>query len=230
MADVTAHLALGLDFDDPDHALARAKALRQWFGVAKVGYELYGASGPTVLVSLRDMGYSVFLDAKLHDIPHTVERGARVLARYGLGYLNVHAAGGVDMMRAAVTGATEGARDAGVAPPTLLAVTVLTSDADTSAFDARLHATIDAGLGGVVCSAHEAALVKRAAPTFVTMVPGIRLAGASRDDQSRIATPGDAIRMGSDVIIAVRTVHNPPDPEAAAQRVYDEVEQALSER
>jgi orotidine-5'-phosphate decarboxylase len=230
MADVAAHLALGLDFDDPDYAIARAKALRQWFGVAKVGYELYGAAGPSVLVALREMGYSVFLDAKLHDIPHTVERGARVLARYGLGYLNVHAAGGIEMMRAAVAGAAEGASDAGVAPPTMLGVTVLTSDHDTSAFDARLQATIDAGLGGVVCSAHEAGTVKRAAPTFVTMVPGIRLAGASLDDQARIATPGEAIRLGSDVVIAVRTVHNAPDPAAAAQQVFDEVEAALAER
>ncbi len=228
MADVAAHLCLGLDFDDADYALERANALRQWFGVAKVGYELYGVAGPAVLVALRDLGYSVFLDLKLHDIPHTVERGAYVLARYGLGYLNVHASGGVDMMRAAVAGATEGARDAGVAPPTLLGVTVLTSDSDTSAFDARLQATIDAGFGGVVCSAHEAAIVKRAAPTFVTMVPGIRLPGASLDDQSRIATPGDAIRMGSDVVIAARTVHNAPDPSDAARRVYEEVEAALS--
>ena len=94
----------------------------------------------------------------------------------------------------------------------------------------RLQAAIDAGLGGVVCSAHEATEVKRAAPTFVTMVPGIRLAGASRDDQSRIATPGEAIRMGSDVVIAVRTVHNAPDPLAAAQQVYDEVEAAVWQR
>ncbi len=183
MVDVAAHLCIGLDFDDHEHALGHAKALRQWFGVAKVGYELYGAAGPRVLGELRDMGYSVFLDLKLHDIPHTVERGALVLARYGIAYLNVHASGGVDMMRAAVGGAAEGARAAGVAPPTLLGVTVLTSDADTSAFGARLRATVDAGLGGVVCSAHEAATVKRAAPAFVTMVPGIRLAGASADDQ-----------------------------------------------
>ncbi|HEY3832308.1 MAG TPA: orotidine-5'-phosphate decarboxylase [Acidimicrobiia bacterium] len=227
MSDVTSHLALGLDFDDPDYALGRAAALREWFGVAKVGYELYGAAGPSILVALRELGYSVFLDVKLHDIPHTVERGAYVLARYGVGYLNVHACGGVDMMRAAVTGANEGASAAGVAPPTLLGVTVLTSDSDTRAFSPRLQAAIDAGLGGVVCSAHEATEVKRAAPTFVTMVPGIRLAGSSRDDQSRVATPGEAIRMGSDIVIAVRTVHNAPDPLAAAQQVYDEVEAAL---
>ena len=134
MSDVASHLALGLDFDDPDYAFGRATALREWFGVAKVGYELYGAAGPAILVALRDLGYLVFLDAKLHDIPHTVERGAYVLARDGLGYLNVHVCGGVDMMRVAVVGATEGARDAGVAPPTLLGVTVLTSDSDTRAF------------------------------------------------------------------------------------------------
>jgi orotidine-5'-phosphate decarboxylase len=227
VSDVASHLALGLDFDDPDYALERATALREWFGVAKVGYELYGAAGPAILVALRELGYSVFLDVKLHDIPHTVERGAYVLARYGVGYLNVHACGGIDMMRAAVAGASEGARDSGVAPPTLLGVTVLTSDSDTSAFTPRLQAAIDAGLGGVVCSAHEVSEVKQAAPTFVTMVPGIRLAGASRDDQSRIATPGEAISMGSDVLVVVRTVHNAPDPLAAAQQVYDEVEAAL---
>ncbi len=230
MADVTAHIALGLDFDDLDVALARARELQRWFGVAKVGHELYAAAGPRAIAELRDLGYSVFLDAKLHDIPHTVGSAARVLGRYGLGYLNVHAAGGVAMLRAALDGAVQGARDAGVAPPTMLGVTVLTSDPDTSAFDARLAATIEAGFGGVVCSAHEVAAVKAAAPTFVTMVPGIRLAGSGVDDQARVATPGAAIRAGSDVLVVARTVHNAADPRAAAQQIYDEVEAALADR
>src|SRR4029077_19457204 len=121
-----------------------------WIGVAKVGLELYSAAGPAAIEPLRDMGLRVFLDVKLHDIPTTVGRAARVLGGLGVSYLNFHAAGGIDMLRAGVEGVIEGPLDSQRAAPIPLAVTVLTSDADASAFDARLACAIEAGCGGVV--------------------------------------------------------------------------------
>ena len=221
------HLALGLDFDDHVVALERAIALKAWFGVAKVGHELYAAAGPRIIAELRDLGYEVFLDAKLHDIPHTVQRAARVLARYGIAYLNFHTSGGLDMLRAGIEGAHEGAALAGTNVPRLLGVTVLTSDTDMSAFAKRLALASESGCDGVVCSALEVADVKGQYPNFVTMVPGIRLAGSDANDQARIATPHDAIRAGADVLVIVRTVHQAVDPQAAAAQVFDEVARAL---
>src|SRR4051812_24997808 len=138
--EVRDRLVLPLDVEDLAQAEAMAGRVGPWFGVAKVGYELYAAAGPEVFVRLHALGFQVFCDLKLHDIPTTVERGARVLARHGVEFMNAHAAGGEDMLRAFVAGANEGARDASVQPPTTLAVTVLTSDPDVSTFPARLEA------------------------------------------------------------------------------------------
>ena len=111
-----------------------ARELAPWFGVAKVGLELFSAAGPDAIARLRELDLAVFADMKLHDIPTTVERAARVLGRYGASYVNFHAAGGVDMMRGALAGLADGARDAGRPAPVGLAVTVLTSEEDASAF------------------------------------------------------------------------------------------------
>ena len=113
--------------------------MQPWFGVAKVGFELYAEAGPDAFEALRDKGFRVFADLKLHDIPNTVGRAARVLGRRGVDFLNFHAAGGEAMLRAGVEGLAEGARDAGHARPVALAVTVLTSDPNVDALDARLR-------------------------------------------------------------------------------------------
>lgn len=224
MTDPTRHrLAIVLDYDDLDAATSIAKRVQPWFGVAKVGLELWSAAGTSAVVRMQDLGFSVFLDVKLHDIPNTVGAAARVLSRLGLGYLNAHAAGGEAMLRAFVAGAHEGAAQAEVLPPCLLSVTVLTSDPDATAFDVRLAASVATGCDGVVCSGHEVARVKADYPEFVTMVPGVRLAGSDANDQARVMTPGEAIAAGSDVLVVGRTVTHAPDIEVAAQRVYDEV-------
>lgn len=232
MADVNdaarMRLALGLDFDDPEFALARAAALRPWFGVAKVGYELYAAAGPRVFADLRDLGYSVFADLKLHDIPNTVASAARVLARYGIGYLNFHTSGGRAMLEAGIEGAHAGAAEAGVDPPVLLGVTVLTSDPDASAFPQRFALALDSGCDGIVCSALELDTVRAAPRRMITMVPGIRMAGSDTNDQARVATPATAIADGADVLVIARTVHQAADPLAAARAVFDEVAGALA--
>ena len=154
--------------------------MQPWFGVAKVGFELYAEAGPAAFDALRDKGFRVFADLKLHDIPNTVGRAARVLGRRGVDFLNFHAAGGAAMLRAGVEGLAEGARDGGHAQPIALAVTVLTSDPNVDALDARMDVARDAGCDGVVCAGSD---VERArARALRTMVPGIRLAG---DDAQR---------------------------------------------
>jgi orotidine-5'-phosphate decarboxylase len=217
--DPRRRLALALDVPSLDDAATLAKRLGEWFGVAKVGLELYSAAGPAAVERMIDLGYDVFLDLKLHDIPTTVHRAARVLGRLGVRYCNFHAAGGEAMLRGAVEGLAEGARDASSPPPVALAVTVLTSDPDASAFDARLATAIASGCGGVVCSLHEIERVRRAREDFVTVVPGTRLDTDDRHDQARSGTPFDAARLGADVIVIGRTVTRADDPEAVARHI-----------
>ena len=223
--EVRDRLALPLDVGDLDASLAMAKTVAPWFGIAKVGYELYGEAGPEAFARLQELGFAVFCDLKLHDIPTTVERGAAALARHGVRFMNAHAAGGVDMLRAFVAGAHDGAAGAGLEPPLTLAVTVLTSDADASPFDARLLAARESGCDGVVCSGRELDRVRAAG--LRAMVPGVRPAGAAIDDQARVVTPGDAIARGADWIVVGRPVTRADDPAAAAAALAAEVGAAL---
>ena len=223
--EVRDRLALPLDVGDLDASLAMAKTVAPWFGIAKVGYELYGEAGPEAFARLQELGFAVFCDLKLHDIPTTVERGAAALARHGVGFMNAHAAGGVDMLRAFVAGAHDGAAGAGLEPPLTLAVTVLTSDADASPFDARLLAARESGCDGVVCSGRELDRVRAAG--LRAMVPGVRPAGAAIDDQARVVTPADAIARGADWIVVGRPVTRADDPAAAAAALAAEVGAAL---
>ena len=158
--DPRAHLALALDVDDLVAALRLARRLRPWFGVAKVGLELFGATGPEAVSSLTAEGYRVFLDLKLYDIPTTVARAARVIGGLGVSFTTVHTQGGEAMVRAAVSGMAGGASATGAPAPCVLGVTVLTSEtdapADTLAQRAALAAS--AGCGGVVCAAADLAV------------------------------------------------------------------------
>lgn len=211
-------LALALDVDNPERATELASRLSPWFGVAKVGYELYAAGGPAVVGRLTDAGLSVFLDLKLHDIPTTVRKGASVLGRLGVAYLNFHAAGGAEMLRAGVEGLREGTEAAGHPPARALAVTVLTSDPpDDSLVAARSALAGDAGCQGVVCAAGDIANVRSAFPSALTMVPGIRPEGSALDDQVRVATPRSALDAGADVIVIGRAVTAAADPIRVAE-------------
>ncbi|MGZ4714767.1 MAG: orotidine-5'-phosphate decarboxylase [Acidimicrobiia bacterium] len=227
MTEVRDRLVLPLDLDDLDDALAMARTVAPWFGVAKVGYELYATAGPEVFARLHDLGLRIFCDLKLHDIPTTVERGAAALARHGLDFVNAHAAGGVDMLRAFNAGITAGAAAADVARPVTLAVTVLTSDPDAGAFDVRLAAAAEGGCDGVVCSGLELDRVRAAG--LRAMVPGVRPAGSALDDQSRVVTPGDAVRAGADWIIVGRPVTRAADPAAVAAAIADAVAGAIAQ-
>jgi len=218
-------LVLGLDVGGPDVALPLARRLAPWFGTAKVGYELYAEAGPDVIAALHDIGLRVFADLKLYDIPTTVERGARVLGRHGVEFLNFHAAGGADMLRAGVDGLREGARDGGHPVPIALGVTVLTSEADTAAFDERLSSASAGGCDGVVCAASECSAVRAAG--LRSMVPGIRLPDGDHHEQARVATPAEAIAVGADWIILARAVTAADDPEGAAELTTRMVAEAV---
>ena len=207
---------------------------------AKVGMELFYAAGAPVVRELKDRGLRVFLDLKLHDIPNTVRCAARELARLGADMLTVHAQGGPAMVAAAREGLDEGAREAGLPPARLLAVTVLTSiDQKTLAEvgverpvadQARLLAAMarEAGADGVVCSALEAAAMRSALGAHALVVtPGIRPAGAETGDQARVATPASAIAAGSSHLVVGRPVTKAPDPRAALAAIVDEVRSAL---
>ena len=219
------HLVLVLDMERLDDALAYAERLAPWFGTAKVGYELYATAGPGAFEALRHKGFRVFADLKLHDIPTTVERGARALGRRGVDFLNFHAAGGEAMLRAGVAGLRDGAREGGHPEPVALAVTVLTSDRDTGALASLMHVASESGCDGVVCAGPDIALARDRA--LRTMVPGIRLPGGDAHDQVRVDTPGDAIGRGADWLVVGRAVSAAEDPESAAEQVTRDVAAAL---
>jgi orotidine-5'-phosphate decarboxylase len=219
--DVRDRLALALDFDDLVPALRMARELAPFFGTMKVGLELYSAAGPEAITTLIDLGVDVFADLKLHDIPTTVGRAARVVGALGARYLDVHLAGGAAMVRAGVEGLREGAAGAGAPEPVPLGVTVLTSEPDASTHLLRQRVTIglEAGCAGFVCAAPDIATVRQLAPAAVLATPGIRPEGSPVDDQGRVATPPDALAAGSDLIILGRAVTRAPDPVAAARAV-----------
>lgn len=194
----------------------------------KVGMELYYAEGPSIISYLKDCGHSIFLDLKLHDIPNTVESAMRVLAKLGVDMTNVHAAGGVEMMKAARRGLG--------ADAVLIAVTQLTSTSEeqmrsdqniqTSLQDAVVHyaqKAAQAGLDGVVCSAHEVALIKGATRSdFFCLTPGIRPAGDDVGDQKRVMTPTEATRIGSDYIVVGRPITRSENPYQAYLAIKEE--------
>lgn len=223
--EVQQRLALALDVDDLVAAVRLAKGLKPYFGVAKVGLELYSAVGPDAIGAMVDLGYEVFVDVKLHDIPTTVNRAARVLGAVGATYLTLHAHGGVAMLRAGVDGLAEGAADAGLPAPCALAVTVLTSDADAPPHivPKRVRIAGEGGCGGIVCAAPDLQIVRELAPRMKKVVPGIRPAGTPVDDQARVATPADALAGGADLLVIGRAVTRAEDPQAAAEALLAEV-------
>jgi orotidine-5'-phosphate decarboxylase len=224
-AEVRDALALALDVDDLVEANRLARELRPWFGVAKVGLELYSAVGPDAILAMADQGFRVFADLKLHDIPTTVGRAARVMGALGASYLTVHAHGGVAMMRAAVEGLHEGAAAAGMEPGKVVAVTVLTSDTTAPAhiLAKRVEVALEAGAGALVCAAADLKEARELAPRLTRIVPGIRPAGAPRHDQGRAATPREAIDGGADLLVIGRAVTGADDHAAAAQQIAAEL-------
>ncbi|MFQ8324802.1 orotidine-5'-phosphate decarboxylase [Streptococcus pyogenes] len=194
----------------------------------KIGMELYYAQGPDIVRSIKSLGHNVFLDLKLHDIPNTVRAAMAVLKELDIDMATVHAAGGVEMLKAAREGLGQG--------PTLIAVTQLTSTSEdqmrgdqniqTSLLESVLHyskGAAKAQLDGVVCSAQEVEAIKAVTPTgFTYLTPGIRPKGSNIGDQKRVMTPNQARRIGSDYIVVGRPITQAKDPVAAYQAIKAE--------
>ena len=198
----------------------------------KIGMELFYAEGPEIVRTIKERGHRIFLDLKLHDIPNTVKKAMSVLRNLDVDMTNVHAAGTVDMMKAAIEGLT---REDGTRP-LLIAVTQLTSTSEERMqkellIGASINDTIvnyaenakAAGLDGVVCSPLEAAMVKEACGVeFMTVTPGVRFADGDVGDQVRVTTPERAKEIGSDFIVVGRPITAAPDPVAAYERCMHE--------
>lgn len=223
--DVRKRLALVLDLDDLVAARRLAQTLRPWFGVVKVGLELFSASGPDAIETMVELGYEVFVDLKLHDIPTTVNKASRVLGSLGASYSTMHAFGGVDMLRAGVEGLRAGASDAGLADPCALAVTVLTSDsgAPPHILPKRVALAIEAGCGGIVCAVEDAHEARLMGPRLTIVTPGIRPAGTPTHDQARAATPQEAFDAGADLLVIGRAVTQAADPVVAASQLVESI-------
>lgn len=222
---------IACDFSSKEELYAFLEKLGDQKPYLKVGMELYYKEGAPMVRELKEQGYKIFLDLKLHDIPNTVYKAMRNLGELGVDITNVHASGGIKMMAAALKGLREGAGEG--AMPKLIAVTQLTStDAETLKNELLIGESLEntvkhyalnaktAGLDGVVCSPLEASIIKELGLMSVT--PGIRLAGDSVDDQKRVTTPKKAREMGSTYIVVGRSITGADDPREAYLRCTKE--------
>jgi orotidine-5'-phosphate decarboxylase len=218
-------LVAALDVSSLEEAERLAALLSPHVGMLKVGLELVWAAGPGAVHRIAAHG-PVFVDCKLHDIPNTVERAAANVARLGVAMLNVHALGGEAMMRAALRGTQRGAEEAGADAPSVVAVTVLSSQAGEGlaspaslAFEAKA-----AGLDGVVVSGEDVEDVRAACgEEFCLVVPGIRPAGSNGHDQIRILTPAEAVAKGADYLVVGRPLTEAPDPVGVARGILRDI-------
>jgi orotidine-5'-phosphate decarboxylase len=241
MSDIArSRLAVALDLPSREALLGAARMLGPEVGVLKLGLEAFVSEGPGLVREVTAAGARVFLDLKLHDIPNTVGRAAAAAVRTGASILNCHAAGGPAMMKAFGEEARAAASKAGLPRPSLIAVTVLTS-LDTEALskiglsgtprEAAVRLAVlakESGLDGVVCSPEEVGAIRAACgKDFLLVVPGVRPAGAETGDQKRVATPGDAIRAGADLLVVGRPILAARDPVAAARALVAEIAAAL---
>ena len=215
---------VALDTTDLDYARQLAERLRGHVGGLKLGLEFFSAHGPGGVRAFQDLGLPIFLDLKYHDIPNTVAGASRAAASLGVDIINVHAAGGPAMMKAAL----EAVRGTGTKTK-VIAVTVLTSlsDSDLAAIGQTPSAgkqvlrlaqlAKSCGLDGVVCSAHEIAPLRAAlGPDFMLVVPGIRPTGSDLADQQRVMGPAEARRAGATILVIGRPITAAPDPAKAA--------------
>jgi orotidine-5'-phosphate decarboxylase len=227
-----AQLIVALDFDSADEALAWSARLDPTECILKIGSELFTSCGPNMVQKLIARGYRVFLDLKYHDIPQTVARACQAAANMGVWMVNVHALGGLDMMKAA--------RDAlagyGAQRPKLIAVTLLTSHDLQIVSELGFQRSFEdqalalaklaqqAGLDGIVSSAWEVPAIKQhCGSSFLCVTPGIRLQGDKHDDQSRVMTPHEAQAHGADYLVIGRSLRRAAEPHVLLHQLYTEL-------
>lgn len=230
-------LIVALDVPDMGQARNLVEKLGDSVSYYKVGMELYYSTGREVIAYLRSLNKDVFLDLKLHDIPNTVAQSLRVLTELGASMLNIHASGGLAMMKAASQAVANKADQLGISRPALIAVTVLTSiDAadwanlrhDMSIKEHVVHLAKlaqSAGIDGVVASPQEAEAIRAVCgEKFIIVTPGVRPQGAAINDQSRIATPLEALKKGAHHLVIGRPITAAADPRTAALEIRKEME------
>lgn len=230
-------LIVALDVESARAAEALLEQLVQFDLFFKVGYQALYGYGEQILRSLQEHDVRYFIDAKLHDIPRTVASAVRTFVRPGAKIINVHALGGLEMMRSAVDAARERAFELGLPEPQIFAVTILTSIAPEDLGELgltggpaenaiRLAALArDAGCSGVVCSAHEVADLKNFfGEEFLTITPGIRPSGAAQGDQKRVMTPAQACAAGADYLVVGRPITAAIDPVEATRAILAQME------
>lgn len=226
---------VALDYADASSALNFVAQLDPALCKLKVGKELFTTAGPQLVEKLVEKNFKVFLDLKFHDIPNTVAKACEAASKLGVWMLNVHASGGSTMMQAAMEGTEKGKQS--TERPYLIAVTVLTSMNQATLQEIGVQADIaqhvlklallteKSGLDGVVCSALEAELLrKHVADTFVLVTPGIRPASASKDDQTRIVTPMQALSLGANYLVVGRPITQAQDPLVALTAIHQEIQ------
>jgi orotidine-5'-phosphate decarboxylase len=229
-------IIVALDVQTPEAALKLVEQLTPVAGGFKVGNELFTSAGPDIVRRIRALGAPVFLDLKFHDIPNTVAKAVAAAVQLDVQMLTVHVSGGTEMLKAAEQVAQESAWKLGHAPPLVLGVTVLTSldavalsqiglDPNISRQVRRLaNMANQAGLRGLVCSPREVAEVRQMVPASTQLViPGIRPASASVDDQKRTMTPREAMALGANWLVIGRPICAAPDPRAAAEQILKDI-------
>ncbi len=233
-------LILALDVSEYDYALELVDKFRDYIGIFKVGLELFTAVGPSIVDEIHKRGGRVFLDLKFHDIPNTVARAGVAAARRGIFMFNVHASGGLDMMKRCRDDVVSVCLRENLSRPRIIAVTVLTSMSkqvlrDEAGIQHSLNThvrhlsgmALKAGLDGVVTSANEAAMVRtHCGRGFLIVTPGIRPSWAQQDDQVRTMTPKQALREGADYLVMGRAVLNQADPKKALELIRSEIADA----
>lgn len=224
-------IIVALDFASKNEVFQFLNLFKQEKLFVKVGMEIFYQEGPAIVHEIKERGHDIFLDLKLHDIPNTVKRAMTGLASLGCDLVNVHAAGGREMMEAALEGLDAGT-PMGAKRPDCIAVTQLTSTSEEQMRNEQLiqvpliesvlhyaELTKRAGLDGVVCSSHEAERIRNSLGTqFLTVTPGIRLTHDAVGDQKRVATPEFARRAGVSAIVVGRSITRSENPAASYQK------------
>lgn len=241
-SEIKDYLCLALDVEDISKAKRIVQQLKDYVGIFKIGLQLFSKEGPRVVKAVQKLGGSVFLDLKFHDIPNTVAEASRMVTKLGVSAFNVHAAGGKEMLKAAVQAAKKESDLLGIKKPTILAVTVLTSIDHTilenemkvvqPLTDYVVHLAVlskEAGVDGVIASPWEINPIRQACGNnFIIGTPGIRSPEAPPDDQRRTLTPREAIESGASFIVVGRPIREATDPIKAAKEILSQIRIAES--
>jgi len=234
-------LIVALDVSSERRARELVDSMRGIIGMFKIGAQLFTEAGPKIVSEIAGSGNGVFLDLKFHDIPNTVALAAVAATRLGVSIFNVHASGGLEMMRRTADAVSEVAAKEGLKRPSVIAVTVLTSSDATMLSEVGIGSEPESqvrrlsllakasGMDGVVASPHEVAVVRSTvmSPGFLIVTPGVRPEGTVLDDQKRVMTPAQAIRAGADYIVVGRPIIGAKDPVESAGQILEEMESGL---